>query len=217
MINIIKTGDWTKAAEILNSGIQLKKAIHWAVEREAHEAKRRMVKGITAQEPGGQKFLPLKAITLIMRKANGFGGTKALIVTGQLRNSITVRSVGPGVVFVGVLRNSKRADGKSLYNIARVHELGATITMRMTPKMFNFLMRSLRKAGYGGFARDWKVKFHKSMWKVTGSSRRVIVIKIPPRPFVQPVIEEMFKNPREVQDRLAKRIAIRMKLMLGKV
>lgn len=217
MLKAIKTGDWAKAAEYLNTSAQLKKAIHYAVEKEAHDARRLMIKGITEQAPGGKAFTPLKAITLAIRRARGFRGSKALIVTGTLRNSITVKRVGTGQVWVGVLRTSRGPDGRQLYNIAKIQEEGATLTVRQTPKMHAYLMVMLRKAGYKQFKRTGKERFDKRNWKVTGYTKqtRTVVIRIPPRPFIRPVIEKMFSNPIEVRNRMAKRVAIRMKLMLG--
>lgn len=220
MIKMIKTGDWAKALEILETGDRLRRAIDWAVEREAQDARRSMIKGITNQAPGGKGFEPLKAITLILRKAKGFRGTKALIVTAFLRNSIVVKKAGVGVYFVGVLRSTARPNGVSNYNVARVQELGAVITIRVTTRMHNWLMMTLRKAGYAGFGRDKRVKFDRDKIfgykrKTSGAVMRTIVVRIPPRPFVQPTIEEIASSPDAVRRRLTMRIATRMKLTLG--
>lgn len=222
MFSIILSGDWKRAAEILDMAPQLRSAIHWAVEREAHEARRRIIKGITNQAPGGKAFAPLSALTLILRRAKKFRGSKILLVTASMRNSVTVKNVGTGIVFVGVLRGSPRPGGQDNYNIARLHELGGRITMRVNAKMHRWLMWQLRKAGYGAFVRDKRSTREgdtssKRAARGTGGGRayRTIVIKIPARPFIQPVIEEMGADESGISQRLASRISQRMKLTLG--
>lgn len=222
-------GDWEKARTILNNVQGLRNAINSAVLAEAHYARREIVKGITKQSPGGKDFLPLAKLTLLLRRAGGFRGTKALIVTATLRNSITVKPVDRGRAFVGVLRNAQRPDGKELFNIARVHEMGATFVIRVTPRMRAWLMATLREANgnkMGGMrgqrGRD-KVSGRYTpapRWRPSGGAggfaRGVLVIRIPARPYIQPVIEKIFADPKAVQARFAMRISQRMKLTLGK-
>lgn len=218
------TGDWEKARTILNNISQVRAAMDWAVVQEAHEARRRIVRGITDQAPAGKQFKELAKFTLFLRRVKGFRGSKALIVTATLRNSITVKPLGRGRAFVGVMRGQETPDGKQLFNIARVHEVGATIIVKVTPRMRNWLMLMLRKGGFGSKtakARDKATgRYTKRKWHPAGGaggvSRRVIVIRIPPRPYIRPVIEEMLSNPQELQRRIAMRFAYRMRLSLGK-
>lgn len=209
MIKSKLIGEWSKARTILNNRAQVLAAIDYAVQMEANQARRQIIKGITDQAPGGQQFLPLKPLTIASRRFRGFRGTKALIVTASLRNSITVRRSGPGRFFVGVLRTARTPDGKGLYNIARVQEEGAVVTMRMTERRWAWFMAMLRKNRMLGAKAP---RF--------GTSRRRIpynvVIRIPPRPYIRPVIEEIQSLPKLLQKRLAHRVAYRMKLALGK-
>jgi hypothetical protein len=165
-------GDWEKARTILNNVAGVRAAIDSAVLAEAHYARREIVKGITKQSPGGKDFLPLGKMTLLLRRARGFRGTKALIVTATLRNAITVQPAGRGRAFVGVLRTTQRPDGKELFNIARVHEMGATIVIRVTPRMRKWLMATLREgnAKRGNRGRDkMSGRFTKAApWRPTG-------------------------------------------------
>lgn len=113
---------------------------------------------------------PLAASTLRTRKVRGGRGARAskpLIKTGDLRNSIDMVP-GEGEVFVGVPRSS------GSFRLAEIHELGKVIVMRMTPKMRAFLFGVLFKnsAPTGG-----------------GSGRGIIVVRIPPRPFIGPIFE----------------------------
>lgn len=146
-----------------------------------------MVEGFREQAPGGQRFKPLSETTLAIRRFTGFSGTKALIVRGDLRSSIKV-VVRPGVLgaeaFIGVLRSAKSRDGKDLVNIAAVHEFGTrTFLIEVTPAMRRFLAAAFSQElggleGGGG-----------------GLSRGVIVVKVPARPFLQPVVDAFFTGP----------------------
>lgn len=218
MIKAKLLGDWSKAGAILGDVGRVKQAIDWAVLQEAHQARRDIIKGITAQAPGGRPFAALSAITLAIRKAKGFNGKKALMRTAGLRNSITVKRVGSGLSFVGVLRSARSKDGREMYNVARVHENGATMVIRVTPKMRMWLMIQLRKSGFGSkVGRNKKGKFTKGRFRSSGGqlSKGVIVVKIVARPFIRPVIERIEAHPTEMQQRLASRISKKLRLTLG--
>lgn len=220
MIRAKLFGDWEKSRTILNNIGGVRAAIDMAVLAEAQYARREIVKGITNQSPGGKDFLPLSQLTLLTRRARGFRGTKALIVTATLRNSIKVTPMGRGRAFVGILRSVTTPDGKELHNIARVHEMGATIVIRVTPRMRAWLLHTLRESGFKFRVKDkqaGRYKKGKFLPSAKGGFRRgVIVIRIPPRPYIQPVIEKIFSDPIGVRNRLAMRIANRLKLTLGK-
>jgi hypothetical protein len=97
------------------------------------------------------------------------------------------------------------------------------VVIRVTPKMRIFLMVQLKKAGFaakektaGG--RDKGGRFKKSKFVSSGTgqlSKGVIVVKIPARPFIGPVIKKIASNPAAMQRRLAHRIAVQMKMALG--
>jgi phage gpG-like protein len=191
-----RTGDWALARRILEgAGARLKGAIETAVLQEAHALRKEIVEGITNQAPGGQAITPLAATTLAARQLGGFGGSKALIRQGDLRNSITVVADGDGA-FVGVLRKSRAKSGESAANIAEIHEFGAgPFVVPMTPKMRRFLFAMLRKAGIEPTS--------------SGGGKGVVVIRIPPRPFLRPAFESFSKG---VQKRFLRRIARSMGL-----
>jgi hypothetical protein len=54
----------------------------------------------------------------------GRGGSKALLVHGDLRNAIAVIVQGDEA-FVGVPRKARGKDGKSVVDVAQVQEFGA--------------------------------------------------------------------------------------------
>lgn len=119
------TGDWNKAETLLATAeARLQRASDKALMREANYLRREIVLGIRSQAPGGKRFKPLAEATLRARRARGFTGTKALIVTGDLRNSIKVTKLGK-IVFVGILRTVRGRGGQELVNIGAVHEFGS--------------------------------------------------------------------------------------------
>lgn len=198
-------GDWAEAARIANTmQAKFKRALEQAVLKEAHYIRGHIVKGIASQAPGGSAFKPLSPMTLALRKAEGFGGSKALIRTGALRGSITVLRV-PGAeakAFVGVLRKSKSKDGKSLANIGEIQEFGATV--KRTERQRRFLMAKLKAAG---------IKLP-SQGGGGGGDKSVFVI--PPRPFIAPVIAT-YAKPADVKKRFYANVAAGMDGDWGRV
>lgn len=213
-------GNWSGVRNALAQSNQLKQAINKAALQEAHDARRDMIKGITQQAPGGRSFQALSAITLAIRKARGFRGKKVLLVTAGLRNSITVKQMGSGKIYVGVLRSARSKDGRSMINVARMQELGGTVVIRVTPKMKKWLMIQLRKAGFGSREKRRGKDGRKLKSRFVPSGRGqlasgVLVIKIPARPFMQPIIDNIARNPGALRKRMAERIAREMKMILG--
>lgn len=171
-----KVGDWDKLSNLFGKiPTALERATNKAIKKEAHFLRTKIVDGIKDQAPGGKQFLPLAVTTLAVRKFQGFNGTKALIKTGDLRNSIQVIDAPEGV-FIGVHRNAKGKNGKTMIDIATLHEQGSgPIVIQVTAKMRRFLMAAFRKAGLNG---------------PYGSGTGIMVMKIPARPFIGPVFEK---------------------------
>ena len=192
------TGDWAMAKRILAGGpARLKGTIETTVRQEAQLLRREIVQGITRQAPGGEAFRPLSPLTLAARKMKGRGGTKALMVHGDLRNAISAIVRGDAA-FIGVPRKARGKDGKTVVDVARVHEFGSgPIVIPMTPAMRRYLFVLLRKAG---------VKPTK------GSGRGVVVVRVPPRPFLRPAFRQF---QRGAQRRFLGRVASLMGLAAG--
>lgn len=197
MAFLLQTGKWGVARRILaGGGPRVHRAIHQAVLQEAHYLRKKVVEGLREQAPGGKAFKPLAPLTLALRKLRGFGGTKALMVRGDMRNSITVKPVGVGAAFVGILRTARGKDGQVLANIAEVNEYGSKpIVIRITPKM-RALLAAVAAQGGGGSS---------SGTKPSGPGKGFMVVQIPPRPFFRPVLEKDFK-PHEVRMRFLARV-----------
>jgi hypothetical protein len=167
--------------------------------------RRLIVEGIREQAPGGKAFRPLAPGTLKMRELRRFRGTKALIVRGDLRNSITVRRVSAGASFVGVLKSARAKDGRSLANVAEVHEFGSNpIVIRITPKMRALLHLMNRERG-----RDSRGRFTRTRSQYGQASKGFVIIRIPARPFIRPVAEKHFK-PADVRQRFLARVGLNM-------
>jgi hypothetical protein len=217
---ITLTGDWGEASRIAST-MQSKfaRALDRAVMREAHYLRSLMVKGIVSGAPGGNPFKPLSPMTLALRSAGGFGGTKPLIRTGALRGSITVIKVGGGRVFVGVSRSARSADGKSLANIASIMEHGGTTTHTLRQR--RYLMAKLREAGIdiakfgrGPLTRDAKGRYQRG--QTTGSGVPIgSQIQIPARPFIGPILR-VYAKPVDVRARFYASIAADMGGDFGK-
>lgn len=169
---ISRTGDWARARELLlNTSGRLKGAVERAMKQEAHALRNEVVRGLTAQAPGGEPIRPPAPLTLAARQLEGFGGTKSLLVRGDLRNAISVIADGDEV-FIGVLRSAKSSTGKSLADIAQIQEFGGPpVIIPITPKMRRYLAVLLKRAGTP---------------RGDGSGRGVVVMQVPARPFLRP-------------------------------
>ena len=173
---VMRTGDWARARQLLAAGPQrLRSAIGVAIRQEAQGLRNEIVRGLTSQAPGGEPIKPPAALTLAARQLEGFGGTKALLVRGDLRNSITVIVEGDEA-FIGVPRSARSSGGESLVDLAQLHEYGGPpVVIPITPKMRRFLFALLRQAGKE---------------PTGGSGRGVVVVQVPARPFLRPAFEK---------------------------
>ena len=173
---VSRTGDWARARRLLTAAPQrLQAAIGTAVRQEAHALRNEIVQGLTSQAPGGETLKPPSPLTIAARQLEGFGGSKALIVRGDLRNSITVIVQGDEA-FIGVSRSARSKDGASMVDLAKLHEFGGPpVIIPMTPKMRRFLFALLRQAGKE---------------PTGGSGRGVIVVQVPARPFLRPAFDK---------------------------
>ena len=197
-MSVSKTGDWALARRLLGAApVKLKAAVGNALRQEAQLLRKEIVQGITKQAPGGQALKPLSPLTLAARKMKGRGGTKALLVRGDLRNAIAAIVKGDEA-FVGVPRKARAKDGRTLTDVAQVQEFGAgPIIIPMTPAMRRFLFALLRMAGEK---------------KTGGSGRGVVVVTIPARPFLRPAFKRFQKG---AQKRFLNRVARLMGLAAG--
>lgn len=198
---VIRVGDWALAHRILTgAAARVRRAIDRAVLQEAHFMRSKIVEGLRSQAPAGQTFRPLAATTLAIRRFKRFKGTKALLNRGDLRNSIAVHRMSGLGAFVGVLRTARGRQGQPLANIAELNEFGSRpIVIRVTPKMKRFLAAALSKsstAGEGGGGGRG------------GSAAGIVVVQIPARPFIRPIVDKYYSNSDEVGTRFAARVGL---------
>jgi phage gpG-like protein len=192
---VSRTGDWARARRLLTAAPQrLQAAIGTAVRQEAHALRNEIVQGLTSQAPGGETLKPPSPLTIAARQLEGFGGSKALIVRGDLRNSITVIMQGDEA-FIGVSRSARSKDGASMVDLATLHEFGGPpVIIPMTPKMRRFLFALLRQAGKE---------------PTGGSGRGVIVVQVPARPFLRPAFDKFREGAsRRFLDRVARELGL---------
>lgn len=180
MINFERVGDWGKARRILRAAPErVKKAGRRAMLQEMHLLRRFIVEGIRGQNPGGKRMRPLAKSTLATRRIRTTGrrtraSSKALIQEGDLMGSIAVIQKGNSF-FVGVHRQTKSSTGESMVNIAKINEFGSRpIVIPITPAMRRFL----------------GILFRHLKRPTAGSGRGVVVVVIPPRPFMRPAFEQ---------------------------
>jgi morphogenesis family protein len=174
-VTVQRTGNWAAARRLLAQlPERLGPVTRRAILQEAHALRRDVVQGLTLQQPGGSPIQPLSDLTLASRRLQRFAGTKALIRRGDLRRSIAVIDAGDQI-FIGVSRSARSADGKSLIDVAHVHEYGSQpIVIPVTPAMRRFLAMVYRQAGRP---------------RTPGSGRGVVVVQVPARPFLRPAFD----------------------------
>lgn len=192
---VSRTGDWARARRLLTAAPQrLQAAIGTAVRQEAHALRNEIVQGLTSQAPGGEPLKPPSPLTIAARQLEGFGGSKALIVRGDLRNSITVIVQGDEA-FIGISRSARSKDGASMVDLAKLHEFGGPpVIIPMTPKMRRFLFALLRQAGKE---------------PTGGSGRGVIVVQVPARPFLRPAFDKFREGAsRRFLERVARELGL---------
>jgi phage gpG-like protein len=192
---VSRTGDWARARRLLAAAPQrLQAAIGTAVRQEAHALRNDIVQGLTSQAPGGEPLKPPSPLTIAARQLEGFGGSKALIVRGDLRNSITVIVQGDEA-FIGVSRSARSKDGASMVDLAKLHEFGGPpVIIPITPKMRRFLFALLRKAGKE---------------PTGGGGRGVIVVQVPARPFLRPAFDKFREGAsRRFLERIARELGL---------
>ncbi len=193
-MEVKKVGPWTKVGKLLAATPRrMQAAFDKALWQEGQFLRTKIVEGIREQAPGGRAFAPLAPTTLAIRKFRGFRGAKALIVQGDLRNSITVVRDGDRVL-VGVFRTARNRAGRSLVDIAALQEYGSRpIVVHLTPKARAFLHAAFRHAGLDASS---------SSQPSTG----IAVIQIPARPFLAPVFDK-YAQPEQVSRRCLERVA----------
>lgn len=198
MIKTRKVGHW-KALDynMVQLATRVRVAQHIAVQQEAQMFRGKVIRAFTTSGRSNGKKWPKNSPSTIAQK----GSSKPLIDTGDLRNSIVAIPAGRNRAFVGVSSKKRTKDGERLVDIAEVHEFGRTIAIRVTQKMFNYVMAQLSQNG--GKRRKGTGQFK------PGS---VLIIKIPERSFLRATADAHFTAAKvipRVQRRFKKILALR--------
>jgi hypothetical protein len=175
-MSVIKVGPWNRASRILHAyAFKFHTVVDVAVRREAHRYEKAMKLGIRDQAPGGQKFRPLSPVTVHLK-----GSSKALIAKGDLMRSIGTKQFGPTAYFVGVHRTARNRQGRSIVNVAKVHEFGQVVAQKVTAKQARFFM----------------ALYMKGLWR-SPDPRTVpregdtVMVRTPKREFIKPVYKKL--------------------------
>lgn len=187
-------GGWDQTARMLTtvgSHARWKAAMKKATLKEANRLRGLMIKAFQAGGPEGHRWKRLSVFTQLVSRAKGLGDRRPLMLSGDLRNSHSVEEEGDAV-FVGVHRTARgrgsrgrdkagrftrAGPGGSLANIAAIQEFGAgPIYIRVGPpgsKVRKFFL--------------WLHKKTKGQIKPLRHSTVAIIVRIPPRPWVNPI------------------------------
>jgi phage gpG-like protein len=182
-VAVLRTGQWAQATQLISGASRrMRGAVNAALRQEAHALRNEIVQGLTSQAPGGEPIRPPAPLTLVARELRGFEGTKALLVRGDLRNSILVVIKGDEA-FIGVSRTRKGRKGKPLVDVAQVHEFGGPpVVIPITPRMRRFLAVLFKRAGKA---------------PSQGTGKGVVVVQVPARPFLRPAFNRFRQRAAE--------------------
>lgn len=225
-LKVKSTGDWAKVHERLSTLQRGQRVWEKVVEGEAKYAANLIRKNLaTRGKLTGTTWPRLKRLTWKAKKSK-----RVLFETGRMAGAITHERVGTGW-FIGIVSNAK-VPGTSITvrDQATIHEFGTVIIQRWTAKQrraFFALLRKWGEARRGGSKRKLSKKARAAKAAARESSLKealdsyerrgkpipsagkdiVVVIKIPARPFVFPVLERCYVNARdEVEARILEKL-----------
>lgn len=195
MITIKKVGQWERAAEALSQQTirRFGKAQQKAIAREAKQAKKILISELRKRAPGGQRLDRLSRSTLAVRRHLGITGTRPLIATGEFLRAISLLRADDSTYFIGVPKSAKDKRGKSIAKVIDFQERGGTVTIKLTPKLLAFLRRSGMK--------------RKRSRRGASSGRKVLIVRIKPRPVFEPAFDAYVKDSGAAKKRVAADIA----------
>lgn len=219
-LKITQSGDWRQVRDLLEKLKRGGRVWESVVAKEAKHAAGLVKKNLVSQgKLAGTKWPPASKLTALRKRSK-----KLLIESGQLSKSIGHVQSG-NTWFVGVVSSEAHKGSKiSLDALARVHEYGVTIVQQWTAKQrraFFALLRKYgaskragaKKAGQGARTptpRDGRTGRFKAP-KAAPAGAMTVVIKIPARPFIFPVLNKLY---RDSQDAVERRILARVKSAL---
>ncbi len=190
-------GDWARGVSTFN-GLpeRFQAALNEAAMEEGEAMRSRIVDQLTHGD-----FAPLSPLTAVFAR----GRTIGTPLSG-LAKDVVVKRVGDAV-FVGI--QTSGSGSMSRADIAELHERGAEFDVVPSDKQRRFIMTCLREAGLLAPRIPGAPRAQPG-----GSGPGVIHIRIPARPWLQPVVDEWCK-PDDVKRRFEERVTTKLRGQLG--
>lgn len=216
-LNIRKSGDWAEAEKLLRNLKRTSKLMSGIIASEARAAAKLVQRNLKSRgKLTGTTWPRLRPLTRKLKKSK-----RMLQETGALHDAITATKVDGDKWFIGVTSTAQhkgKGGGISLVKLAQVHEEGATIVQVWSPKQARAFFALLAKAGRSRVSRSKAAVARRSATRRRGlkalgrkaehqAGGLTVVIRIPPRPFVGPVLEVLYLS---AQTAVEKRIMDRL-------
>lgn len=216
-LNIRRSGDWAEVEKLLRNLKRTSRLMDKIIATEARAAAKLVQRNLKSHgKLTGTAWPRLRPLTRKLKKSK-----KMLQETGALHDAITATKVEGSKWFIGITSTAQhkgKGGGLALAKLARVHEEGATIVQVWSPKQARAFFALLSKAGRtrvsrskaavarraGARRRGLKALGRKAAHQPGGLT---VVIRIPPRPFIGPVLEVLYIN---AQSTVEKRIMERL-------
>lgn len=220
-LKVKSTGDWARAAELLRDLKRGTRLWEGVVESEARNAANLVRQNLNSRgKLAGGSWPTLKRLTWARKKSK-----RILFESGQMAKAIGARKDG-STWFVGVISTEKHKGASiNLRDLAAVHEYGTTIVQEWTTKQRRAFFALLRKYGQARRAsrrktspgaavpreRDRGGRFKAP--RPVPKGKMVVVIRIPARPFIFPVLRKLYVESQDtVERRILKQIKSALKL-----
>lgn len=215
-LRVKTTGDWEDVRKLLQTLKRGGKLWEDVVAMEAQTAATLVKRNHAAQgKLTGTVWPKLASLTRRMKRSK-----RMLFESGELSKALGAHKSG-STWFIGVVSNAPHNGSKiGMQDLARVHEYGATIVQQWTAKqraMFFFLLRKYGEARRGRKKTKGRAPAQRGpdgrfvRPKPIPKGAIVVVIKIPARPFIFPVLRRLYLDS---QDTVERRILARMKSAL---
>lgn len=210
-LNIRRSGDWAEVEKLLRNLKRTSRLMDKIIATEARAAAKLVQRNLKSHgKLTGTAWPRLRPLTRKLKKSK-----KMLQETGALHDAITATKVEGSKWFIGITSTAQhkgKGGGLALAKLARVHEEGATIVQVWSPKQARAFFALLSKAGRTRVSRS-----KAAVARRAGARRRglkalgrkaehqpgglTVVIRIPARPFIGPVLDVLYINAQSVVEK----------------
>lgn len=181
-VSVTRTGDWARMQHVLR-GVATKSGgiIDDSIRAEAELAAAKVRENIDSGGAlGGERWPELSTTTLAISPS----ARPLLGKHGEMRDAVKAHKLRKGIFMVGIARGTLSRSGVDLSLVGAVHESGAQLTVSWTPKRLRMFW------GLVGKFLDRRDKPYRRPRKGT-SGTKTTVVRIPPRPFLRPMLARM--------------------------